>query len=269
MTDDKKLPPYGAEFLRQSVVDSGPERRALAKQKARLKRRRSVTDWPLDADTLEKSERVDPEDVMAPPLPEPPKIEFYKAEAAKTARMVDSPLGLVQLDPNLQIFRRSQFEQELSVTASKRAPAWTADHADQRLVEAFKILFRIAAKVGPRAFGSAMPKAVLEFADLAAQAENRSLRKTMGRLLRNFGPPTADEHRRMEEALAWPIEYLADCSRDVKMFVNLGAMWKASNASISDKCRDLGVHRQTFYRDRKIGLQVIVQGLISTGKAPL
>lgn len=268
----------GARYMRELKAGDRFEsyseeasRRAVAAEKARLKQRRKPTDWPLDAYTLEKSDRVMPDDVRAPAEREPAEgspgtMQFYRAQAA-TADPID-PMGLVPLDPNLQLFRRSQFERELAIEQDKRSLQWTADYVDMRLVEAVKVRMRTPDRVGPRAYGTAMPRPRLEMSDLISQAENRSLRKTMARLLRNFGRPNAIETRRGEEAESWLLEYLRECEPNVRYFVGLGALWKASNASISNKCRDLGVSRQTFYSKRTVGLQLIVRGLVTEGRAP-
>jgi hypothetical protein len=236
----------------------------IAQEKARLRMRRKPSDWPLDADTLQKSDRVLPEDVRAPAEPEPPeaKIEFYKAEAAKFKD------EMTVCDPNLQIFRRSQFERELAEAEARRSAQWTADYVDMRLVEAVKVRMRTPDIIGPRGFGSAMPRPLLEMSDLISQAENRSLRKTMARMLRNFGRPSAIETKRGEEAEGWLLEFLRGAEPNVRYFVGLGAFWKASNASISSKCKDLGVSRQHFYTTRRSGLQLITSGLMLAGRAP-
>jgi hypothetical protein len=265
----------GAAYMREllrSREDYGFEtyseeasRLAIAAEKRRLKQRRKPTDWPLDAWTLEPSGQVTADDVRAPAEP-PPKegapgtMQFYRAEAAKP--------GLLAVDPNLQIFRRSQFEREVAADADTRAAQWTDDYVDMRLVESVKVRMRTPDRIGPRAYGSAMPRPLLEMADLISQAENRSLRKTMARMLRNFGRPSAIETKRGEEAEAWMIEYLRECDPNVRYFVGLGALWKAANASISAKCKDLGVSRQCFYERRKVGLQLITRGLMLAGRAP-
>jgi hypothetical protein len=256
----------GARYMRElkevgfESYSEEASRRAVAAEKARLKQRRRPTDWPLDALTLKPSGSVLPEDVCAPPEPELPAITFYQTEAANP--------GVVPVNPNLQIFRRSQFERELAERATQSFE-WTADYVDVRLVEGMKVLMRTPDRIGPRGYGSAMPRPPLEYSDLLAQAQNKSLRKTMARLLRNFGPPNAEEKRRSDESLAWMIEFLGDVERRILIYVGSGALWKAANASISAKCRDLGVSRQTFYATRKQGLEIIACRLTSAGRVPL
>lgn len=263
----------GARYMREIKADKyetyseEASRLAVAAEKRRIKQRRKPTDWPLDACTLEKSGVVTSDDVRAPADPEPPEgspgsMQFYKAQAAMHHE------GMVAVDPNLLIFRRSQFEREIAAEEETRSAEWTADYVDMRLVESVKVRMRTPDRIGPRSYGSAMPRPLLEMSDLISQAENRSLRKTMARLIRNFGRPSATETKRGEEAEAWLIEYLRECEPNVRYFVGLGAFWKASNASIAGKCKDLGVSRQCFYERRKIGLQLIARGLMLAGKAP-
>lgn len=82
--------------------------------------------------------------------------------------------------------------------------AWTPEHVGARLIEAFEVLSRSGARVGPGQYGNGWP--VHEFADMV-DAQARALaekEKQQARAAR----PTADELSRMNEALAWPMAYL-------------------------------------------------------------
>jgi hypothetical protein len=84
--------------------------------------------------------------------------------------------------------------------------AWTPEHVGVRLIEAFEVLSRSGARVGPSQYGNGWPAMVHEFADMV-DAQARALaekEKQQARAAR----PTSDEVSRMNEALAWPMTYL-------------------------------------------------------------
>lgn len=84
--------------------------------------------------------------------------------------------------------------------------AWTPEHVGARLIEAFEVLSRSGARVGPGQYGNGWPAMVHEFADMV-DAQARALaekEKQQARAAR----PTAEELSRMSEALAWPMAYL-------------------------------------------------------------
>ena len=245
------------------AAERAEEASRLLKYKSQLKRRHAETNWPLDARTLDRAE-VDPEDVNAP-------LEFdVKEITEEDLRAANEADGeFFEVDPNLLAHRRAEFERELEARSRVVAAKWTEELVEARIEEAFKVLGRISVgQLGPRAFGNAMPQIVREHSDLVAQAGNRSLRKAMKRLLRNDGPPSGAEVARMNDALAWAVRYLKDRDPDEALFVNLGGMWKAWGAPVSRKCKEIGVHRQVFYRDRKTAVRAIVEGLIRDGRAP-
>lgn len=82
---------------------------------------------------------------------------------------------------------------------------WTPEHVGARLVEAFAILRKAGAHVGPMQFGNAWPdylRTKAEVNDLDALA-NHTAEAHMDR-----SRPTSDEVSRMNEALRWPMDYL-------------------------------------------------------------
>lgn len=92
------------------------------------------------------------------------------------------------------------------VTEAAIPAAWTPEHVQARLVEAFDILARSGTRVGPRQHANGWPAMVHEFADLV-DAQARAIaekEKQQERAAR----PTADELSRMNEALAWPLHHL-------------------------------------------------------------
>lgn len=84
--------------------------------------------------------------------------------------------------------------------------AWTPEHVGARLIEAFEVLSRSGARVGPGRYVNGWPAMVHEFADMV-DAQARALAEKERQQAR-AARPTADELSRMSEALAWPMAYL-------------------------------------------------------------
>lgn len=256
------------ERRRQLAIDEG---RRLKREKKRLKNLRRETDWPTDARTGGRAD-VDPGDVMAP-LPDDMKapigdvderMQRLRVEVSGHVSFSDSVV-----DEGILARRRADREREAAMRSAVTGPRWTEDLVEARIEEAFKVLSRMAVgATGPREFGNGMPAPLRSMADLVAQAGNKSLRSSVRRLFRDQGPPRGDEVARMNEALAWALVYLKEEDPDLATFVNLKFMWKAWGAKVTKKCADLGVHRQVFYRDSKIGIRKIAEGLTRDGKAP-
>jgi hypothetical protein len=247
------------------------ENRALKKHRVRLKARRIETDWPIDARTGERAE-MDHDDVMAP-LPDdlkaPIGVVDERMQELRVAVAGHVSFSSTEIDENLAIRRRLDRKKEREDRASITGDRWTEDLVEARIEEAFKVLGRLAVgATGPREFGNAMPAPLRSMADLVAQAGNKSLRNSMRRLFSDKGPPGGDEVRRMNESLAWAMQYLRDEDPDLAMFLNLGGLWRAWGAKVTRKCAEIGVHRQVFYRDRKMAVRKIVEGLIRDGRAP-
>jgi hypothetical protein len=247
------------------------EMRTLAKHKKRIKARlRDNLDWPTEARTGGRAD-VDHEDVRAP-LPDDlktpignvdEKMQMLRAEAAGLQSFT------AETDPGVRLRRRAQREAEARHLETVRGNTWTDEMVEARLTEAFRTLARtVVGRVGPREFGNAMPTPVRAYSDMVNQAGNKSLRRSLERLARKEGPPTSEEVRRMEDAIMWATLYLRDEYPDLAMFANLGGMWKAWEDNISKRCRELGIHRQVFYRDRKVAIKMIAEGLKRDGKAP-
>lgn len=73
--------------------------------------------------------------------------------------------------------------------------------------------------------------------------------------------PTPAAIARMEQALAWPMQYLAD-KLEVAQAVGLGAPWRASGVALEERCRAYGWSRRTFTRHKVHGLKLITVELI-------
>lgn len=255
--------------------DLQEEMRLLSKHKKRLKvRLKEGLTWPIDSATGERAD-LDHEDVMAP-LPDDMRapignvdenMQKLRADVEGHESFAES---IVPVDEGVLVRRRSERQQERTDRAAVRGEKWTEELVEARIDEAFKTLFRASGgPVGPREFGNAMPTPVRQMSDLVAQAGNKSLRRAMERMRRSLGPPSHEEVRRMDEALMWSVAYLRDDHPDLATFLNMGGMWKAWGAKVTRKCKELGVHRQAFYRDRRAAVRKIVEGLTRDGKAPL
>lgn len=258
-------------------LENERESRKLGKYRRRLKERlKDDRDWPLQVGPdghVDRAE-IDHEDVRAP-LPEDlraqvgnvdRKMQLLREEADRQQAFAGDT---VDVDPGVLSRRRREREEELARRARVMAPAWSVELVEARLEEAYRTLFRASINgVGPREFGNAMPKVVRSMSDLVAQAGNKSLRNAIAHRFKNELPST-EEMRRAEEALGWGLTYLRNEHPDLAGFANLGAMWKAWGAPIAKKCRDIGVHRQVFYRDRKEAIKLIVEGLKRDGRAPI
>lgn len=276
MVDKKK--PADPDVLRarkERRLENEAEYKKLGRYRRRHKERlKDGRDWPLQVDSsghIDKAD-VDPDDVRAP-LPEDMKAPVGNVDDAmqklrKEADQLQAFEGdAVPVDPGVLARRRAERAAELDHLNRVMGPTWTEDLVEERLTEAYRVLFRASVSgTGPRAFGNAMPKIVREVSDLVHQAGNKSLRNAIAHRFKEL--PSIEEVRRANEALGWALTYLRDQDPDLAGFVSLGAMWKAWGAKINRKCRDIGVHRQVFYRDRKEAIKLIVQGLLRDGKAP-
>ena len=238
-------------------------KRAEKMQKARIARRHEQGEWPLNAATLERAD-LEPGDVRMPLPPEPPPLTDYRRIAEAGA--VYEP----EADRNLVIARWHDRERERAKVAALRGPVWTTSLVDERLTLALEIELRTTGRLGPRQFGSTMPTPRRDLADLVGAAENGSLRHLLSKMLRYKVSYSGEDIRRANEAITWVAEYLADeRDREVPLFVNAGAMWRAARYRVQRACYDYGIEPSRYYRKRKLGLERIVEGLIGDRRAPL
>ena len=85
---------------------------------------------------------------------------------------------------------------------------WTPEHVGKRLTEAFDVLSRYSVRVGPKKYGNGWPAMIHEFSDMV-DAQARAL-ADKERQQAITSRPTSDEVSRMDEALRWSMNYLAD-----------------------------------------------------------
>ncbi len=86
---------------------------------------------------------------------------------------------------------------------------WTPAHVLNRLVDAFGVIQRIVAKPGPKAFGTAWPPMMVEFADLLDENARRLALAEKDKEAARGGKPNKLQISMGEEAIHWPIRYLA------------------------------------------------------------
>lgn len=253
---------------REYATEMKPLKKHRNRIKARLQEGRT---WPLDAATGERAE-IDHDDVMAP-LPDDllapignvdEKMQELRAEADKHLSFNGAT---VPVDDGILSRRRREREEELARTEAVRGEQWTVELVEARMEEAYRTLFRSSvANIKPREFGNAMPHIVREVSDLVHQAGNKSLRNAIAHRFK--GVPTTEEMRRADDALGWAMAYLKDEHPDLAGFASLYSMWSAWGANITKKCAGIGVSRQTFYRDKREAVQIIIEGLKRDGRAP-
>ena len=141
-------------------------------------------------------------------------------------------------------------------------PAWTPEHVDVRLTEAFEVLMCLPGTTGPKRHGTAMPRYIYEAADIEAQREIEEFSIVHKRLSRQRGAPSLSDVTRMEEALQWPLRFLKDESNLAKA-VAWSSFRKAVKREDGKLHHALSVSRRTFFRYRVRGLQIIAHGLNS------
>jgi hypothetical protein len=83
---------------------------------------------------------------------------------------------------------------------------WTATYVGVRLIEAHQVLTRMPGTIWPKSYGAAWPEYKVEAGELAIQAGAGTLH--MGRGVRVA--PSAEAVARMNDAIAWPMRFLAD-----------------------------------------------------------
>lgn len=141
---------------------------------------------------------------------------------------------------------------------------WTVLHVIERIEEAFQVLGRTPARIWPRQFGNSMPRHLYDRADLNSQLETGELERMMRVRNRVRLSATPAEIARMNQAIAWPMEYLAD-KPEVARAVCLAAVWYNQQADIGERCATLNLTRRAFNRRVAHGLSIIAGELIRRG----
>lgn len=154
----------------------------------------------------------------------------------------------------------------LSRRSAREIPSkWTPVHVLDRLEEAFLVLANQPAAAGPKQYGNGMPTVVQErltnkdWIDLYESGELDQMHEDRNRVRI---PATAAQVTRMEQALRWPFEYLADmphCARALSQ----RALWAALKYDIRRRCEALGIRHAEFNLLWQDGLRIVTATLIA------
>jgi hypothetical protein len=121
--------------------------------------------------------------------------------------------------------------------------AWDAGHCAKRLIHAYHVLLSVPGRIGPADLPRPWPEIILEFSDLIETRKERlSLRP------RWLSFPAA-ELALAEEAIAWPLTFLADAPHRAEA-VQLWAYAKATRRSLRHLLRKRRAQRSDPYRIR-------------------
>jgi hypothetical protein len=147
--------------------------------------------------------------------------------------------------------------------------AWSTDLVRVRLREAARGCERLVRKPGPRSRSGFWPDPALfatevAFSDavtalqIASKADPRASAP-----LAHFGAGGDREIARIEEALCWPIQYLAAPEHEAPRKALQMWMWcEAKNEAFGEFFKALGCSRRTAYRRRDAALETILAGVI-------
>ncbi|MCC8963737.1 hypothetical protein H8A95_15815 [Bradyrhizobium sp. Pear76] len=142
-------------------------------------------------------------------------------------------------------------------------PQWTQIHVLDRLEEAFAVLTSLPARTRPKQFGNGMPTPVQErpslkdLLDMADAGESFEDKRNRVRLA-----PTTAQITRMDQALRWPFEHLAD-QPDLARALSLRAMWAAMRVDIRKRCEQRHINHEYFQLEWQRGLKTVTERLIA------
>jgi hypothetical protein len=142
---------------------------------------------------------------------------------------------------------------------------WTQIFVLDRLEEAFLVLANQPAAAGPKQYGNGMPTVVQERLtnkDLIDLYESGELAKMHEDRNRVRIPATAAQVTRMEQALRWPFEYLADKPLFARS-LSQRALWAALKYDIRRRCEALRIDHAGFNQQWQAGLQIVTAALIA------
>lgn len=143
---------------------------------------------------------------------------------------------------------------------------WTREIVEERLVEAIRIAQRSTGRVGPRGFGSGMPAYMHTAGELFAQQVMQDEEDALKDVLdRNRGrmPPSTAQVSLAEQALRWPIEYVAD--EGERKAIGLWLLAKAVRRPWKALAKRRGINERTAGRRRDRAIGRIVIGLTKAG----
>lgn len=139
---------------------------------------------------------------------------------------------------------------------------WTAVMVMDRLQEAWETLARVPAMPGPKMFGNMMPSYRYDHGDLVAQIETAELERLLKERNRIRLSASGDAIKRMDEALAWPLQHLGGQEmRHLARTVNLAAQWMARRQDFRKRCKQIGISPRAFRRRWMHALHLIAREL--------
>lgn len=142
---------------------------------------------------------------------------------------------------------------------------WTQVHVLDRLEDAFRTLAsQPGGMIKPRSSSvwPAMAQQKLSFKDLidmmgTGELEQREADQNRVRLA-----PTSQQVTRMEQALAWPFEFLRE-QPDLAKAVQLRALWSSMGVDIRKRCERRGIDHDAFNANWQRALAIITGALIA------
>ncbi len=154
----------------------------------------------------------------------------------------------------------------LARRGAREIPAtWSQVHVLDRLEEAFLVLASQPAAAGPKQYGNGMPTVLQErltnkdWIDLYESGQLAEMHEDRNRVRI---PATAAQVTRMEQALRWPFEHLADLP-PLARALSQRALWAALKFDIRRRCEHLGIRHADFNLLWQEGLRVVTASLIA------
>jgi hypothetical protein len=146
-------------------------------------------------------------------------------------------------------------------------PRWTVDHVRLRLREAARGCERLVGRVGPSGAKGFWPQTMLEFSDLVEMAGSGTLKEFQDQ--RNAGAGGARDISDLEEAIQWPIRYLAAPAHDAaRAALHCWLECEARNWTFGEHYARLGCSRRTAYNRRDVAFAAILEGVVRDGVLP-
>lgn len=165
---------------------------------------------------------------------------------------------------------RDEFDDERDIAPVHAAPTdlWGPKAVERRLIEAARLTLSTTGPVGPKEYGSAMPVFQREWTDWLAQLDETNKLPGEARIERDERPSrqgaTSRQITRMEQAMRWPIAYLAGVDGPRKVLA-VYLRCRAYRKPFDRACKRIGWPRATAYRARDKALSLIAQGLNRDG----
>jgi hypothetical protein len=140
---------------------------------------------------------------------------------------------------------------------------WSFLHVMERMEEAFRTLSRLPVPTRPRGYVNSMPIYLYDRGDLNSQLETHELERMARVRNRVRIPPSPAEIARMDEALRWPVLYLAGPEfQHIARAVNLASQWAAFDTDIDRALKRIDITRRTFNLRQLQGFRIIAAELI-------